>query len=176
MNKILLDALSLDALWDDFVSSLYQNNSFDISFDFHADFKNSRVIREVLWVFFDFLKLDWLWKNRFILVVDELVNNAIEHGSRAWDELSLRFRSWEENQGVCVSFEIEDSGTGLHKKSAYQMQELQAQKQHDWFKDHTSIRGRWLFLIISQLMDHLYFKDSDHGGLIVWVEKLIVAS
>ena len=54
------------------------------------------------------------------------------------------------------------------------MQELRAQNENKDFTQHHSIRGRGLFLIISHLVDELYFEDSQNGGLIVGARKTLL--
>ena len=118
----------------------------------------------------DVCGLDDRWRRRIVLIVDELNNNAIEYGSKKGDINKMRF-FFEKNTKGLLSIEVEDCGTWKEAKTAEAMELLQIQKKKDGFKNHASIRGRWLFMIILNLVDELYFKDSDAGGLIVWVSK-----
>jgi len=70
-----------------------------------------------------------------------------------------------------LKIEVEDNGNGKKPQNADSMKALQQTKVSEWFDNHDSIRGRWLFMIIFNLVDSLYFKDSETGGLIVGVEK-----
>lgn len=173
MKEIYIDDISQDSINMNYISSLYSENSFDISFVFKSDFKNSKILRDYLFMIFDFLWLDLIWKNRFILIVDELNNNAIEYGSKQNDINILHFTSkWEANQ-IFITIEVQDAGTGISAKTAVEMEELRIQRLQKWFENHNSIRWRGLFLIITKLVDRLYFKDSWEKGLIVGVEKNI---
>lgn len=173
MKEIYIDDISPDSINMNYISSLYSENSLDISFLFKSDFKNSKILRDYLFIIFDFLWLDLIWKNRFILIVDELNNNAIEYGSKANDMNILRFNSKIEDNQIFITIEVEDAGTGISPKSAWEMEEVRVQRLEKWFENHNSIRGRGLFLIITKLVDRLYFKDAGEKGLIVGVEKTV---
>jgi hypothetical protein len=43
------------------------------------------------------------------------------------------------------------------------MEEFKRIRIHENFKEHKSIRGRGLFLIIINIVDELYFKNTDTG-------------
>lgn len=150
-----------------------KNNSIAVSFCYSSNFKNTRVIRRFVEVISQKLSMWEEWVNRMILIVDELNNNAIEHGSRKtmWSEMRvvMSVDQWE----LDVNIEVEDSWTGMHPKTAAEMRELGQTTKQKWFKHHNSIRWRGLFLIITRLVDELYFKDSKTGGLIVWIHKKI---
>jgi hypothetical protein len=55
----------------------------DITIEFGADHKHSKVLRDFVGSIFDAHGIFAPWRGRFILITDELVNNAIEHGSAA---------------------------------------------------------------------------------------------
>lgn len=54
--------------------------SCQINFD--ADHSRSKVIRDFVGNLFDLHHIEQPWKGRFVLITDELINNAIEHGSQ----------------------------------------------------------------------------------------------
>jgi hypothetical protein len=115
-----------------------------------------------------------MWKTRFILIADELNNNAIEYWSRweEFNELRLEIKAtWIENYKI--KLEVEDTGRWITNKTASEMCKLAEKKKERWFKNYDSIRWRWLFLIIDQMVDKLYFKDSKKWWLIVWLKKEI---
>jgi hypothetical protein len=47
------------------------------------------------------------------------------------------------------------------------MEEYRDLRKNEDFSHHTSIRGRGLFLIIIKIVDELYFRNTQNGGLIV---------
>jgi hypothetical protein len=49
--------------------------------EFGADHSQSKIIRDFIGFIFDHHNIRTPWGGRFILITDELVNNAIEHGS-----------------------------------------------------------------------------------------------
>lgn len=107
-----------------------------------------------------------------VLIVDELNNNAIEYGSTPNEMNALEIyleKLPQESFNIRIS--VEDTGTWEHAKTAQEMEQLRSERLEKWFKSHSSIRGRGLFMIISNLVDTLYFKDSDSHGLIVGIEK-----
>ena len=154
-----------------FISEEMKDISLSIEFIYESYFKNSKVLR-------DFVEIIWLKLNlphsdmaRFILVVDELNNNAIEYWSEEWWENKLRINicnNWDE-LGVCI--EVEDTWKWLKHKNALEMETLRAHQLKLWYGNHESIRGRGLFMIIVKSVDRLYFKDSDNWWLIVWIRK-----
>ncbi len=69
--------------------------------------------------------------------------------------------------------EVEDSWKWKYHKNSREMEILWEKKLKEWFKNHSSIRWRGLFLIIKNIVDDLYFKDSFTWWLIVGVKKKI---
>jgi hypothetical protein len=69
--------------------------------------------------------------------------------------------------------EVEDSWKWKYHKTSKEMEILWEIKIKEWFKNHSSIRWRWLFLIIKNIVEDLYFKDSKTGWLIVGIKKKI---
>lgn len=59
------------------------NISYHIDFD--ADHSRSKIIRDFVGNIFDLHSIHHPWRGRFILITDELINNAIEHGSLPGD-------------------------------------------------------------------------------------------
>jgi hypothetical protein len=51
------------------------------------------------------------------------------------------------------------------------MEEFKKIRVHEDYAQHKSIRGRGLFLIIINIVDELYFKNTTQGGLIVGYKK-----
>jgi hypothetical protein len=51
------------------------------------------------------------------------------------------------------------------------MEEYRDEREQEDFRYHTSIRGRGLFLIIIKIVDELYFRNTQKGGLIVGFKK-----
>jgi anti-sigma regulatory factor (Ser/Thr protein kinase) len=109
--------------------------------------------------------------SRMTLIIDEMNNNAIEHGSSQWDINKFRFKCEPQDNGIFVCIEVEDSGKWGTAKKALDMETLRAHQLKLWYKWHNSIRWRWLFMIIVNLVDRVYFKDSKDGWLIVWIKK-----
>jgi len=109
------------------------------------------------------------WAYRFQSVVDELCNNAIEHGSKPGDEIKINF-IYTPNE--CIEIIVEDNGTGEHPKKAKELKALVdelVQKNIPM----SSIRGRGLSKIVHEWTDELEFIDKPEGGLKVRIKKFL---
>ncbi len=51
------------------------------------------------------------------------------------------------------------------------MEELRKMKEMQGFDSYLGKRGRGLFQLITNLVDELYFRDNQTGGLVVGVRK-----
>lgn len=167
-------------LWDDFGDikallhkSIIPYEKSEICFCYVSDFKSAKIIRKSIEEICDILDLDFREKNRLVLIIDELNNNAIEYGSLNWEINKMYFTSNFDNNTVTLDIRVEDTGNWAWNKKAKDMEDLKEQKHkkdHDYNK---SIRWRWLFLITDRVVDKLYFEDSSSWGMIVWVKKQI---
>ncbi len=109
------------------------------------------------------------WAYRFQSIVDELCNNAIEHGSAPGKEVRVTFVS---RAGESIYVSVEDSGTGPSKVTAEEMYDIVRERQVQLGSNtYSSIRGRGLAQIVSQWTDELKFDNIPEGGLKVSVLK-----
>ena len=171
MDKISIDDIPKEVIDVDYISSFYKKWEFDLDFVFKSDFTNAKYLRWSILFILEVLGLNTVWKNRFVLIVDELNNNSIEYWSNKEDTNSMRVSTKKDSEDIIINIEVEDSWKWPNAKKAQEMEDLRNQKLSVWFDKHKSIRWRWLFLIITKLVDELYFKDSDKWWLIVWVKK-----
>lgn len=108
------------------------------------------------------------WAYRFQSVVDELCNNAIEHGSAPGKEVKITFMSIP-NESLEVI--VDDTGTGPNKYTAEQMVQV-FNKQKEILKGQfLGLRGRGLAKIVAEWTDELVFEDLPEGGLRVRAKK-----
>lgn len=142
-----------------------------IIFLYDSNFKSAKILRDYVQALCDLMELENKWKSRLILITDELNNNAIEYGSLTGDINIMRIDIEKWLQWTYVSVEIEDTGKWKEAKKAKDMELLRTQRLETGFKNHISIRWRGLFMIIMNLVDELYFKDSERWGLIVGIKK-----
>lgn len=64
-----------------------------------------------------------------MLITDELINNAIEHGSTMGDLDSCIIRASEnENGDFSITLEVHDTGKGKDSKDATHMEEIKKRK------------------------------------------------
>lgn len=152
-------------------SSLSDFKNFELFLTFKADYSQSKIIRDLILHLFEKNLIDVPWKNRFSLISDELVNNSIEYWSLPLDknEFLIRFSSDDKNLNIVL--EVHDTGRWMFAKTSEQMEEVRKLKEAEWFERYLDKRWRWLFQLISNITDRLYFKDKPNWWLIVWIEK-----
>ena len=110
------------------------------------------------------------WAFRFQSVVDELCNNAIEHGSAPGEKVKITFISHPHES---LEITVEDSGTGPNKYNAEQMRALFKRQKEIVQTQFLGLRGRGLAKIVSEWTDELVFEDREEGGLRVRVKKYL---
>lgn len=110
------------------------------------------------------------WAYRFQAVVDELCNNAIEHGSKPGEFIRVILIS---TKNTTLEIVVEDTGTGIEKKNAAQMQELYQERRQMMTQQYLGFRGRGLPKIVGEWTDEMVFEDVQGGGLRVKVKKYL---
>ncbi len=153
-------------------------NDIKLHIDFWADHSQSKIIRDYVGFLFDNFWIANPWKGRFILITDELINNAIEHGSAPGDLDSCVIEAWENDiWDFCIVIEVHDTGNWKDSKDATHMNEIKEaklEKGSEW-NIYMEKRGRGLFYITEKIVDRLSFSESPIGGLAVKIEKNIKA-
>lgn len=114
-------------------------------------------------------KFDEQWAYRFQSIVDELCNNAIEHGSAQDQDIKVTFTV---NPSEWLEVTVEDTGTGKDKLKSKQITESMAKKKDADIRT-MGIRGRGLAKIVSQWSDELEFTDRPEGGIKVRMRKYL---
>lgn len=169
MVKINIDELDNSFDKANFIKENFVNNSIDISFSYKSYFVNSKILRDFLDFILSFFNISPEWKIRMVLIVDEMNNNAIEYWSIDGETNFLRVKIYKDGWFFHINLESEDTWHWLNSKKAFMMYELEEKSLKRI--ENTSIRWRWLFVIIKKLVDRLYFEDSKTWWLIVWIEK-----
>jgi len=114
------------------------------------------------------------WAFRFQSVVDELCNNAIEHGSGPGTEIKATFIS-KPNESIEIL--VEDTQTGMVPRTAEDMRKILKDRLSEDHLQSTSIRGRGLAQIVYSWTDELKFEDrEDSKGLRVRAKKYLSKS
>jgi anti-sigma regulatory factor (Ser/Thr protein kinase) len=109
------------------------------------------------------------WAFRFQSVVDELCNNAIEHGSAPDDKIYITFTAFPDQ---LIQITVEDNGTNPDKKTAQQILDLiEVNKNKEL--SQMGIRGRGLAFIVEQWTDEFAIEDRDNGGIRVIIKKAL---
>jgi anti-sigma regulatory factor (Ser/Thr protein kinase) len=107
------------------------------------------------------------WAFRFQSVVDELCNNAIEHGSARNCEIKIAFIVKSDE---FVRIEVQDTGTGPKKLKAADLKKLVDERKDPEYIIK-GIRGRGLSKIVVGWTDSLEFFDTPEGGIKVVAQK-----
>jgi len=173
MHKIKIDKLSGDIeIWK-YINKHLNKKDLDVYFEYKSLFKNTKNLRVAVEKIISNLWIEKKWIPRFILITDELNNNAIEHWSIDWDNNYMKIIIKHNKSEINIKIEVEDSWKSEKHKNAKEMYEMREHRLSIWFDKYKSIRWRGLFLIIDKLVDKLYFKDSEKWWLIVWIDKKI---
>lgn len=158
------------------IESTFDKNGLDITIEYPAIFRSAKVLRDFIVDIADFFNFKWTWKSRLTLIADELNNNWIEYWSVESDINKMIIKIIIINNKVELVLEVEDTWNWSDSKTAEEMNKKREEKDKEkkaiWFQS-TWIRWRWLYLIITKLVDELYFEDSKKWWLIVWVKKKI---
>lgn len=109
------------------------------------------------------------WAYRFQSVVDELANNAIEHGSSADDKILVTFFAIPNKE---IQIIVEDHGHPEKPMTAEQVLAAMEKNKHK-DKSEFSIRGRGLAFIVDKWTDKLEVTDRPNGGLRIAVTKYL---
>lgn len=103
------------------------------------------------------------WAFRFQSVVDELCNNAIEHGSGPDDTIEIIFVNYE---GEAIEILVKDHGS--HPKGEKRLNAAQimakVKENRDLDISELGIRGRGLARIVQEWTDEFEFIDNPQGG------------
>ena len=110
------------------------------------------------------------WAHRLQSVVDELCNNAVEHGSSEDSDITLSFLIDHHKKFEVI---IEDTGTGKSRVDAKGLESILKEKQGQDLVAESSVRGRGLSHIIAPLADELLFEDREGGGIRIHVIKFL---
>lgn len=110
------------------------------------------------------------WAYRFQSVVDELCNNAIEHGSKPGEFIKITMISTKDKSLEVI---VEDTGTGKEKINATQLTALYQERRQMMTQQYLGFRGRGLPKIVGEWTDEMVFEDVPTGGLRVRVKKYL---
>lgn len=150
-----------------------ESHTWTLRVEYNSNYENTKVLREIIDEFCNVFWVPPKWKTRLVLIYDELNNNAIEHGSTESD-INYCYISLEKiSDGIQVVWYVEDTWKAIDSKSYLELKNMQEQFKSKDFSKHHSIRWRWLFLIIAQLVNILDFRPSSLGWVQVYFEKLI---
>lgn len=156
---------------DDYITKYIKQSNANIEISYISNFVSTKIIRDIISNICISLNIDNKNISRIILVIDEMNNNAIEYWSKNWDINKIRFKAQINNNIAEINIEVQDSWKWEKAKTALEMETLRAHQLKLWYLNHDSIRWRWLFMIIVNLADRLYFRDAKDWWLIVWIRK-----
>lgn len=108
------------------------------------------------------------WAYRFQSIVDELVNNAIEFGSRPGENIEITFLSMTNRY---IEVFVKDTGTGTGGKKANEIKQFVEERKKADPNTIIGIRGRGLAQIVAKWADVMEFSDNSTGGITAHVIK-----
>lgn len=155
------------------ISKQFKDWIIDIEFIYESYFENTRKLRNFVEYICNFLWLPLTDTVKFILIIDELNNNAIEYWTEEWWINKMRFKCNKDKNNIYINIEVEDTWKWKKHKNVLEMETLRTHQLKLWYWKHKSIRWRWLFMIVVNSVDRLYFKNSKNWWLIVWIKKNI---
>lgn len=171
MHKIYIDKLPEKHNKVDIINSLFKDSkTVKVEFIYDSKFDNTKHLRDFIEVVWEKLGFSESKRSRIILISDELNNNAIEYWTEKDWFNSLRLEIEFSDNYLDFCMEVEDMWNWKAPKSALDMETMRAHKLKRWYFNHDSIRWRGLFLIVVQIADRLYFKNSAKGWLIVGIK------
>lgn len=86
MLQIDISNLDYEDLLDFANKNITDFGNFNLAITFKTDYGQSKIIRDLILSFLEKNNINVPWKNRFVLVSDELINNSIEYGSLPLDK------------------------------------------------------------------------------------------
>jgi len=131
--------------------------SVNYKISFPADYKNIAPLRDLGYHIAKFQGFSEQKAEHGKSVIDELCNNAIEHGSQSTSEVSLEIFA----DGDTLKITCHDQGHG-NKLKAEQITELLEQEI-----PQDAARGRGLRMIVKSFVDDLQVTDNPNGGITV---------
>lgn len=142
----------------DVLLPLDENNSIKYIIDYRANYTNSKIIRDFVGSIFDNFSISALWRGRFILITDELINNSIEHGS-VRDDINrciISVQKQQDDDTFMISVEVHDTGTKNNQTvSLENIHKKQNSKEENCV--YMGKRGRGLFYITDKIVDKMTF-------------------
>jgi len=171
MSQIDISNIDYQDLIEYIDTNIYDFKNFDLSIYFKSDYSQSKIIRSLMLYILDKNNVTVPWKGRFSLISDELVNNSIEYWSMPLDKNIFILSFKTESNTSNINIEVHDTWKWAYAKKSYEMEEIRNQKEAEGFDWYLWKRWRWLFQLIKNIVDEIYFKDKEWGGLIVWINK-----
>ena len=107
------------------------------------------------------------WAKRLQTVVDEIVNNAIEHGSIAGEMLEIEFQIEEQH---AISVMVKNGPNGKSHMTAAELNAKLAEVKNEGEKPRIGLRGRGL-QIIANWCDEVAFVEVPGGGVALRIKK-----
>jgi len=111
-----------------------------------------------------FMSVSERWVQRIELIVDELINNAAEHGSAPEDYINIVFRITDDN---LIKICVEDKGTGEKSDIDHIKNHIEKHRSLGTMDNLTNItvRGRGLAHIVTKWSDSWTIEKNKKGGI-----------
>jgi len=122
---------------------------------FPADYKNVAPLRDLIFHAALLQGFSEKKSERLRSVVDEICNNAIEHGSVPTSEVILQVHT--DDKAIRITCQDQGHGNKLKAEEINKLIEGEG--------DSTSVRGRGMSMIVKSFVDELDIKDQKDGGV-----------
>lgn len=173
-TRLDISHLDYQAALDYIIQENPDFSHIDTHIEFWVDHSQSKILRDYVGKIFEVNGITSSWRWRFILITDELINNAIEHWSSLWDLDSCVIHvEKSKDEGFSINIEVHDTGRGKDSEKAKDMIQVKNDRQKKEGEVYMEKRGRGLFYITEKLVDKLSFSESPKGWLAVIIEKNI---
>ncbi len=111
------------------------------------------------------------WRHRIQLMADELINNAIEHGSSPGKPVKIAITIYTNDD---IEISVEDTWTWNKKTSAEELIDRAKINREAMTLDplsNKSIRWRWLAMIVLNWSDNFSYENSNSWWLVARIFK-----
>jgi anti-sigma regulatory factor (Ser/Thr protein kinase) len=121
----------------------------------------SSILRDLIWSLIqNDTQFSSKWKHRIQLMADELINNAIEHGSAPWNIVKITLTISNNSDFEII---IEDSWTGKKQINANELMDFVKASREAMTVNplsNKSIRWRWLAMIVLNWSDDFKYENN----------------
>lgn len=149
-----------------FSEVLQDDHGKSMKINIPASMTFSWILRDLIWSLIqNDTKFSSKWKHRIQLMADELINNAIEHGSAPWQPVKMTIKLYNNSD---IELTVEDTWTWPSAYTAEQLLERAREHRESMTRDPLSnktIRWRGLAMIVLNWSDCFTYTNNENWWL-----------